>query len=142
MVSFEMAGSVEKTQQIIVSWNETARLMAAFGLGLDYLFMVVYPLTIGLACIWATDILRFHHWPLAALGAWLAWGIFLAALMDAVENVALTFLLVGPVIAPWPQLAHWCATVKFCLIFIGLVYALYGLIVWIVGKLSMPVPGS
>jgi hypothetical protein len=101
--------------------------------------MVVYPLTIGLACIWVADILRFHHW---LLGAWFTWGIWLAALLDAVENMALTILLIGPVVAPWPQMAHWCATVKFSLIFIGLVYGFYGLAVWSVGKLTMPRPGS
>jgi len=88
VVSLELAGSVEKAQQIIASWDKTARLMAAFGLGLDYLFMVVYPLTIGLACIWAADILRCHHWPLAALGAWFAQGSWLADLLDAVEEIA------------------------------------------------------
>jgi hypothetical protein len=35
VVSLQLAGSVEKAQQIIASWDETARLMAAFGLGLD-----------------------------------------------------------------------------------------------------------
>jgi len=142
VIYLQLAGSVEKAQQIIASWDKTARLMAAFGLGLDYLFMVVYPLTIGLACIWAADILRFHHWPLAALGAWFAWGIWLAALLDAVENIALTILLIRPVVAPWPQVAHWCVTVKFSLIFIGLVYGFYGLVVWIVGKFTMPRSGS
>jgi hypothetical protein len=88
VVSLELAGSVEKAQQIIASWDKTARLMAAFGLGLDYLFMVVYPLTIGLACIWAADILRCHHWPLAALGSWFAQGSWLAALLDAREEIA------------------------------------------------------
>jgi hypothetical protein len=36
VVSLQLAGSVEKAQQIIASWDKTARLMAAFGLGLDY----------------------------------------------------------------------------------------------------------
>ena len=88
VVSLELAGSVEKAQQIITSWDKTARLMAAFGLGLDYLLMVVYPFTIGLACIWPADILRCHHWPLAALGAWFAQGSWLADLLDAVEEIA------------------------------------------------------
>ena len=50
VVSFELAGSVENAQNIMNSWDADAELRAAFGLGLDYLFMVSYASTIAFGC--------------------------------------------------------------------------------------------
>ncbi|NOX64072.1 MAG: hypothetical protein GXP42_19370 [Chloroflexi bacterium] len=129
IVSFEMARTTERAAAIIESWNDNARIHAGFSLGLDYLYMPLYALTIGLAVVWAGEMLRKRHWRAAGLGPWLAWGLLLAALLDAVENVALWRLLVGPVSEPWPGLAYWCANIKFALVGFGLGFALLGLFV-------------
>ncbi|MCL4529010.1 MAG: hypothetical protein M1282_06325, partial [Chloroflexi bacterium] len=39
IVSFELAGTLERVTTILSSWSTQAKLYAAFGLGLDYLFM-------------------------------------------------------------------------------------------------------
>ena len=127
IVSFELAGSVEKTQAIIASWGLDAQLHAAFSLGLDYTFMLAYALTLSLACVWAGEVLARSAWPLAGLALPLAWGQWLAAVLDAVENLALWRSLSGPVQAPWPQIAYWCAGLKFMLILFGMIYAFYAL---------------
>jgi hypothetical protein len=124
IVSYELAGDVSLAQQMITSWDATARAYAAFGLGLDFLYLVLYSTTIGLACVWVADISRARHWPLAGLGAPLAWGLWLAALCDAIENIGLTVMLLSVVGEPWPLIARWCAIVKFSLIVIGLIYVL------------------
>jgi hypothetical protein len=134
IVSFELAGSAERAGRILASWNEDARVRAAFGLGLDFLFLVLYSTTIAWACLWAAKQLRGAG-PLAALGVPLAWGQWCAALLDAVENVALWALLVGPVTAPWPRLAQVCAIPKFALVFAGLLYAAIGAGAVLVGRL-------
>lgn len=126
IVSFELAGSVAQAQQILDSWNEAAQVRAALGLGLDFLYLFVYSTTIGLACVWAAGVLRAHRRTLAATGILLAWGQWLAASLDAVENAALATLLLGPVVAPWPQIARWAAIPKFALIFAGLIYVALG----------------
>jgi len=126
IVSFELAGSVSKARQILDSWDEAARLHAAFSLGLDFLYLVAYSTTIGLACVLAAGVLRRRGWPLAGAGVPLAWGQWLAALLDVIENVALVSMLFGSVVEPWPQVARWCAIPKFVLILAGLLYALYG----------------
>lgn len=136
IISYELAGSVSKVDEIINSWDHNAQLHAAFSLGFDYLFLVVYSTTIAFACIWAGEQLRSSDWPLAGLGVLLAWGLWLAALLDAVENLALVIMLFGEVVSPWPELARWCAIFKFSLIFIGMVYALLGLIAYISGRFS------
>jgi len=81
-------------------------------------------------------VIRSRSWPLASLGVVLAWGQWLAAILDAVENLGLTLILFASVVSPWPEIARWCATLKFALILLGLVYALYGLAVAIVSRLA------
>lgn len=136
VVSFEVARSVENAHTIIESWDANAQLRAAFGLGLDYLFMVVYASTIAFGCGIASNLLQKKGWPLAKWGNLLAWGVILAALLDAVENIALTILLWGNLSSPWPEIARWCAIFKFALIFIGIVYVIYGGVVALVERIS------
>lgn len=124
IVSFELAGTLPAAQAILASWDRPAQLLAAFGLGLDYLFMPLYSTTIGLACIMAAGGPWRSRRPLAAVGLWLAWGLWLAALLDAAENYALLHVLLGSTGAGWPALARACASGKFLLILAGLVYAL------------------
>jgi hypothetical protein len=128
IVSFELAGNATQAKAILDSWDAKAQVYAAFGLGMDYVFMLLYSTTIALACIWAGEILRSVGWPLSKLGAGLAWGQWAAALFDAVENIALAVILLRGLASPWPELARWCALFKFALIFLGLVYAFFGLV--------------
>jgi hypothetical protein len=126
IVSLEFASNRSQAASILASWDANTQLRAAFGLGLDYLYMPLYSTTIGLACVWTADVLRRRRWPLAAWGIPLAWGLWLAALCDAIENVALTIVIFGSVVDPWPALSSVCASIKFALIILGLIYALYG----------------
>lgn len=123
IVKFELAGSTSKAREIISSWGAAGQIRAAFNLGLDFLYLVVYSTTIGVACIWAANVLQAHGLPLASVGILLAWGQWLAALLDVVENIALAIILFGSVTDPWPQIAKWCAIPKFGLVLLGLLYA-------------------
>jgi hypothetical protein len=38
---------------MVASWDQSAQLHAAFSLGLDYLYLPLYAVTIALACVWA-----------------------------------------------------------------------------------------
>ena len=57
--------------------------------------------------------------PSPVLGAPLAWGLWIAALLDFVENFALVILLFGWVQSPWPQIAAVCAAIKFALLLLA-----------------------
>jgi len=135
IVSYELAGSVTEAQRILDSWDPTARLYAAFSLGLDYLYMPAYAIAIGLACAWAAELWSRRRGWLALVGVGLAWGLMVAALCDAIENVALVTLLLSGVREPWPAVAFGCAAVKFALIGAGLVYALIGGVAWLHSRL-------
>jgi hypothetical protein len=134
ILSYEVAGDAATAQRMIDAWDGRARLHAAFGLGIDYLFMVVYSTTIALGCLWAADVFRGAVPALAGLGAPLAWAQWLAAVLDAKENVALTIMLFGAVRDPWPAVAWWAAVTKFCLIVAGMLYALGAAVVRLTRK--------
>jgi hypothetical protein len=121
IVSFELAGTVKKAAAIMDSWDAKAGLFAAFGLGLDYLFMASYAIALALGILLAAG---RHDGLWIKIVAWLGWGMFAAALFDAVENFALLKLLIGSRMQIWPRLAYWSATAKFGLLIIGLGFAL------------------
>ncbi len=128
IVSFELAGTPAKAESIIQSWDARAKCFSAFGLGLDYLFMPAYALTLSLGVLMA---LRKHDGAFSLLGVYLGWGALLAALFDAVENFALWQLLNGRAFASAPRVAASAATIKFTLILLGLAFALIG---WLLPK--------
>jgi hypothetical protein len=130
IVSFELAGSLETAIAMIASWTERGSAFALFGLGLDYLFMPSYALALSLGLLLASG---RHGTVFARVGIWLGWGVFLAALLDAVENFALLRLLLGDLAGVWPSLAFWCASGKFALLLIGVLFALAG---WLLPKRS------
>jgi len=123
IVKFELAGNISKVREILGLWDQASQVRAAFSLGLDFLYLVVYSTTISLACIWAAKVYQAHELPLGPAGILLAWGQWLAALLDAIENVALVTILFGFIRDPWPQIAKWCAISKFGLVILGLLYA-------------------
>lgn len=128
IVSFELAGTFANAQAIVASWNTRSQLSAALGLGFDYLFMPSYAFAIALACRLAAG--RHKGW-FADLGAWLGWGVFLGAILDAIENIGLWNTLLGSVSTSWPEVTFWCASFKFALILLGIAYGFIG---WILPK--------
>jgi len=131
VVSFELAGSVERARDMIDSWDDHARLSVAFGLGFDYLFMLLYATTIAIACVWSAEVYGALDWWLAGLGGLMAWGVWLAAVLDGIENYSLWRLLSGLVSDPWPGIARWCASIKFILIAVSMIYGIAGGIVYL-----------
>jgi hypothetical protein len=90
--------------------------------------MLTYAAFLSLACLLSADALRRRAWPLSGLGAPLGWGQWLAALLDAIENLGLILILFNGAGQPWPAVARLCAQLKFALLILGLFYALYGLV--------------
>jgi hypothetical protein len=122
IISFEFAGNVDSAQAVIESWNFQAQKQAAFSIGYDYLFLVTYSTAIALACIWASKFVDPSNAALINAGVLLAWGQWLAALCDGVENAALFISLVQQPISPLPEIARITASLKFVLILLGLIY--------------------
>ncbi len=128
IISFELAASYEVSRQILDSWNAPARTQAALSLGLDYLFLIVYAGFISQACGQIGRTLQRQTPLFAGVAAVLAWGQFLAAILDAIENVALIALLLDSARTWLPHLARWCAIIKFSVVGAGLIYICGGLL--------------
>jgi len=122
IVAFELARTPEASTAMVASWDARARLFAAFGLGFDFLFMPVYATALSAGLLLTVGKLR-GVW--AGLAKLLGWGAYLAMLFDAIENLALFSILNGNVGAN-PAVAFWCASLKFGLLLLGLVYSLAG----------------
>ena len=123
IVSFELAGSQLEADEILASWDATAQLYAAFGLGFDFLFMPVYATAIALGVLLAAG---RHPGRFASIGAWVGWGAFVAALFDSAENICLFNLLLGNSGANYAGMAALYATLKFGLILLGIAFAIIG----------------
>ena len=123
IVSFELAGSAVTAASIVSAWDSLARIYAAFGLGIDYLFMVSYALTFALAALLVGE---KHGGKFAAFAPRVAWAAFAAAGFDAVENIALWRILTGKATAVCAALAAFCASLKFTLILLALIFVPVG----------------
>jgi hypothetical protein len=139
IVAFEFAGNVDRAREIVQSWEGAPARYAGFSLGIDYLYMVAYSITIAWACIWAGRMVENRRWPFASLGIPLAWGLGLAAVLDALENVALLVQFLVRVAPPWPQVAYAAAGLKFALILAGLLYSVFGVSAWLAAR-TRPAP--
>ncbi len=129
LVELELTGNVVGAARIIARWRMQGALPAAFvSMGLDFLFLLAYSTTIALACVWAAENVRGNGWPLWQVGILLAWGQWLAALLDAVENIAMLKMMVSAVASPWPQVARYCALPKFALVILGVIYVVVGVV--------------
>ena len=124
VVSFELAGDGPGAAKVLASWDARTRLLAAFGLGLDYLFLLLYAAWIALACGMLAEGLASDAPRLAAAGVAIAWLQPVAAALDAAENAALLQVLLGGAIERAPELAWLCASAKFSLVAAGLLYVL------------------
>ena len=125
IVSLEFPGDISTAQAIIASWSGPAMFYAGLSMGLDFLFLVAYSITIAIGCLLIGSKLE-SHW--LTLGYWLTGAQILAAILDIIENLSLIGLLAGSTNATLPPLACWCAGPKFILVGSGLIYLICGLI--------------
>lgn len=135
IVSFELAGELRLAQRIVEAWGPAGRVYAGLSLGLDYLFMVAYASSISLGCVLVAHSSAQRAAWVARLGVALAWAVWAAALLDAVENWALIQVLLGSQAPGWPAVARGCALPKFAIVALGLVYIGGGAIVALGTKL-------
>jgi hypothetical protein len=136
IISFELARDETLANSILDSWDQTARLRAAFSLGLDFLFIPLYTGTLTLTCLWAArfrrERRRFPSWlvVIGMPGVLIAWAQMGAGLLDVLENIALVRMLLNGVSTPWPQISSICAFTKFSLLSVGIVYSLVALVAY------------
>ena len=125
IVSFEFAKDLENSKAMIDSWNAASTKAAYSSLILDFLFLIVYSFFIGLLIHKIVQRTKENSF-ISKVGVLLIWGVFLAALFDVIENIALLNLLSGNLSQVWSSIAYYFAILKFALIFGGIIYILIG----------------
>ncbi len=141
IVAFEFAGTGPRAAKIVGLWREHGVLeVARDQILLDFVFLFLYPIAIGLGCLLA----RRHLGPpgsrLHTLGRTLAILQILAGNCDLAENWALLRILDAASTSAAPSLALYAgaaavfAGVKFALVLAGVGYAATGFVRWLWSK--------
>lgn len=126
IVQFEFAGTVEQVEAVKEAWGPEGSAAAVRQTWADFPFLVLYSTTIALGVLASVaGIANTSPWVRLARG--IAWAQWLAALLDALENVAMLNSLNGEAAAPWPQVAYYCAAAKFAIVVAGILFVFVAL---------------
>lgn len=125
IVSFELAKELSKSNEIINSWNATAKSAAGLSMGFDFLFLIIYASFISWLVYLINDRL-FIKSKNIFLKKVLILLPFIAAFFDVLENMALIKLLLGDLQQIWSSLAYYFAVIKFVLLIVAISYILVG----------------
>ncbi len=134
IVSFEFAKDLENSKAMINSWNAQSTKAAYSSLVLDFLFLIVYSTFIGLLIHKIIKQTKENSF-ISNLGVLFIWGVFLAALFDVIENIALLNLLSGNLNQVWSTLAYYFAIAKFSILAIAIIYILINSALLLIRKL-------
>jgi hypothetical protein len=129
IVTFEVAGSEERANEIKDDWGTSGRDDARLSLWLDYPYLLAYGAFWALAVAATRDFARRRGWSrFAAPGAVIVGFPIGAALLDALENANLLLVLDGHGGDTTPLLAAVFASGKFVLTGVTILYVLAGLV--------------
>ena len=130
IIDFELAGSVERTEEILATWRREGVIDEAKAIQIfDLIYPLIYAAALAGGCIAAVGAWERARRPrLANAGIAMAWVAFAAAGFDYVENLGLGISLWGDPASPCPQLAFVAAILKFAGIYSSLLYALSGVV--------------
>src|SRR4051812_29996651 len=143
IVDFELAGSVDRANDILDAWEhedviDDAKAIQVF----DLVYPLIYSFALAGLCVAAAGAWRRRGqvgW--GRIGIAMAWVAFAAAAFDYLENVGLMISLWDEPHSPWPQISKAAAIVKFALIYAALAYALTGIVAWVLSRRGSR-PGS
>lgn len=129
IVSFELCAYGDRCAAMLQAWSPHARDLALLSLGVDYLFMLLYPGAVCLALLLTQSRALGRARTLTRALAGLIW---LAALADATENYSLIQMTLASSASPnlglptsalaWAWPASVAATVKFTVLGLALVW--------------------
>jgi len=123
ILDFEFAHTPGRAGQIMETWGPDGVRAAKIQTWVDFLFLIAYSNAIALGVLSVMSA-RGGSGFLASLGRGLAYGQWLAAICDVIENIALLRILGGTAAPSWPAVAYYCAIIKFALVGAGLLYVL------------------
>jgi hypothetical protein len=127
IVSLQLAMTAQHSADLVAAMSPDQRLWCGFGLGADYLFVLLYPSAVVFGVTWAGRALQARRQTLAALAPVVAWAMVMGGLADAVENGLLMAALLGH--HGGAPIASTAAVVKFLTLGAGLGYCAIAVII-------------
>jgi hypothetical protein len=130
IVEFELAGSVDRADEILDTWHAEGVLDDAKAIQVfDLVYPLIYAAALAGGCVAAAGSWsRRGRARAAAFGVGMAWLAFAAAGFDYIENLGLGISLWDEPMSPWPQVAFGAAVLKFTAITPTFLYGLSGLL--------------
>ena len=128
IVGFEVAGTQDRAAEILADWGSNGIDAAKASLWIDYAYIAAYGTFLVLASAATRDLALERGWHRMA-----AWGVAVipfaaaGAAFDAIEDVGLLLAVNQHGGALAPRLAQVCASLKFALVAVTVVYLLAGL---------------
>jgi len=127
-----------RKEELFESWGDDTKNQLHDALRWDFLFLCIYPLSSGLACFIAGRFLQKAQ----ILSFRVSFVIILlqlaAALFDAIENSIMWRVIDGLTSNFWLTIARISTVGKFGLLGLGMLHAIFGLLVWICLKWLRP----
>ncbi|MFM7358171.1 MAG: hypothetical protein ACKO1T_06285 [Sediminibacterium sp.] len=117
IVDLELAETPTRVNELISVWNKT---IVINNILIDFLFIPAYALFLSLICLQLAK--RFKVQFLSNAGLLIARGIWLAAILDLVENSLMLVSMNGMNSIYICQLTRWVALVKFCWVGLAILY--------------------
>jgi hypothetical protein len=106
LLSFENAGSLGRSAQILARWGDAGKAASWWQLGIDTLFLLGYGALLAGGCAAVARRARAASKPrLQRLAAVACWFGPIAAASDLAQNISLALLLGGHVEQPWPRIS-------------------------------------
>jgi len=125
IVEYELARTTAEAERLNALLGDSGRDALRTSLWLDYPFLVAYGVFgAALALLVSARATERGRLGLGKVGRWVAVAPLVAALCDAIENLALFRVGAGHTGQPWPAIAFGFASTKFALLFIAVAYGL------------------
>lgn len=135
ILGLEFAGSLGAVEEIQAEWGGHGEYLARLSLWVDFGFMASYGAFFALVGVAVREFAAGRGLrKLAAVGVVAPACAVGAALFDVAENTLWLLVLGGHLGEPAPVIATACASVKFLLIAVAIVYALAGFLAWILRR--------
>jgi len=129
IVDLELADSPARLSTLLLSWNKTT---VVNNILIDFLFIPSYALFLSLGCRQLA--MSTNNAEMIKVGHITAKGVWLAALLDVIENLLMLGSIEGYYSTSSLVLTRWVAIIKFLLVAIAILFLLTGSIYYLVKK--------
>lgn len=129
ILGLEFAGSAGRASEVTAEWGDHGQYLARLSLWIDFGFIASYGSFFAVAALATRDYARERGLRTLAIAGVVAPGFAVsAAVFDAAENIVWLLVLGGHGGEAGPPFATACASLKFLLIALAVMYVLWGLV--------------